>query len=334
MDDKYAVGNFIYELRRERGYTQKELAALLDVTDKAVSKWETGAAAPRRSVLRKLAGILGCTQEELLQGRRIEAPSVPQDAEYREASCGREAGRDEDGSEAFWEKVRKLIWQLELVVLLLLAILTAVFGFQRGIWERSTFFRAGADGDRRIYAGRNGISVEVTTGPEQNRIVFRSEDGQTARLLFRISQSSASKTVLILLPEGSPILSNTYFNRDREWSPWKDGSQILNDRIRESDHFSPGLSDPTICRMASGLEETRVLGRSRDFLLALLCLALGLSFRFLTKAIFRLDRAVLGIFYRDADRLRANELAQVLLAASGIILFGIGLVMYGSILFA
>ena len=334
MDDKYAVGNFIYELRRERGYTQKELAALLDVTDKAVSKWETGAAAPRRSVLRKLAGILGCTQEELLQGRRIEAPSGPQAAEYREASCDREAGRDEDGSEAFWEKVRKLIWQVELVVLLLLAILTAVFGFQRGIWERSTFFRAGADGDRRIYAGRNGISVEVTTGPEQNGIVFRSEDGQTARLLFRISRSSASETVLILSPEGSPILSNTYFNRDREWSPWKEGSQILSGKVLDADHFSPGLSDQTICRMASGLEETRVSGRGGDFLLAVLFLALGLCFRFLTKAIFRLDRLSVGLFYRNADKLRENELAQVVMAAFGIVFFGLGLVMCCSILFA
>ncbi len=74
MDKKYEVGNFLYRMRMERGYTQKELAALLGVTDKAVSKWETGAAAPRREMIRQLSEILGCTQEELLEGRRIEGP--------------------------------------------------------------------------------------------------------------------------------------------------------------------------------------------------------------------------------------------------------------------
>ena len=36
------IGTFIAQLRRERGLTQKELAELLAVTDKAVSRWETG----------------------------------------------------------------------------------------------------------------------------------------------------------------------------------------------------------------------------------------------------------------------------------------------------
>ena len=76
MDNNYEVGNFLYQMRAERGLTQKELAAMLGVTDKAVSKWETGAAAPRRAVLRQLAEILGCTQEELLEGRRIEEPEA------------------------------------------------------------------------------------------------------------------------------------------------------------------------------------------------------------------------------------------------------------------
>ena len=36
------VGRFISELRKEKGFTQKELAEKLSITDKAVSKWETG----------------------------------------------------------------------------------------------------------------------------------------------------------------------------------------------------------------------------------------------------------------------------------------------------
>lgn len=40
--DKKQFGFFVARLRKEKGYTQKELAAQLFVSDKAVSKWETG----------------------------------------------------------------------------------------------------------------------------------------------------------------------------------------------------------------------------------------------------------------------------------------------------
>ena len=40
--DKNKFGAFVAQLRKQKGYTQKELAALLLISDKAVSKWETG----------------------------------------------------------------------------------------------------------------------------------------------------------------------------------------------------------------------------------------------------------------------------------------------------
>ena len=40
--DKSKFGAFVAQLRKEKGYTQKELAAKLFISDKAVSKWETG----------------------------------------------------------------------------------------------------------------------------------------------------------------------------------------------------------------------------------------------------------------------------------------------------
>lgn len=71
MEKRYAVGNFICQLRKEKGLTQKELGELLGVTNKAVSKWETGAAMPRLEYLQQLAVILCCTQEELFLGGRL-----------------------------------------------------------------------------------------------------------------------------------------------------------------------------------------------------------------------------------------------------------------------
>lgn len=70
MDNK-KIGLFISELRKEQGFNQKELAQQLSVTDKAVSKWETGRGLPDISILQPLAGILGVTVGELLNGERI-----------------------------------------------------------------------------------------------------------------------------------------------------------------------------------------------------------------------------------------------------------------------
>lgn len=65
MND-YSFGNRLYARRRERGLSQAALAGLLGVTDKAVSKWETGKAKPATATLRKLAELLGMSVDELL----------------------------------------------------------------------------------------------------------------------------------------------------------------------------------------------------------------------------------------------------------------------------
>ena len=70
--DKIAFGSFLAQLRKEKGMTQKELAACLYVSDKAVSKWERGLSVPDISLLVPLAELLNVTVAELLQGRRVE----------------------------------------------------------------------------------------------------------------------------------------------------------------------------------------------------------------------------------------------------------------------
>lgn len=57
--DTVKFGKFIREMRKERGLTQKQLAELLYVSDKAVSKWENGACFPDIKVLDALAEHLG-----------------------------------------------------------------------------------------------------------------------------------------------------------------------------------------------------------------------------------------------------------------------------------
>ena len=71
MND-FAFGNYIYEKRCKAGLTQAQLARQLGVTNKAVSKWETGKAKPSTNLIRKLAVLLGVSLEELLKIREGE----------------------------------------------------------------------------------------------------------------------------------------------------------------------------------------------------------------------------------------------------------------------
>ena len=69
--DKNKIGNFIAIKRKELGLNQKELAEKLSVTDKAVSKWETGRGVPEVSLLIPLANLLNVSVTELLNGEEI-----------------------------------------------------------------------------------------------------------------------------------------------------------------------------------------------------------------------------------------------------------------------
>jgi len=70
--DNEKMGKFISELRKSYQMTQKELAAKLDVSDKAVSKWERGQSYPDIALLSPLSAILGITTTELLNGERAK----------------------------------------------------------------------------------------------------------------------------------------------------------------------------------------------------------------------------------------------------------------------
>ena len=69
MDDM-TLGSLIAKLRKERNMTQADLAAVMGVTDKAVSKWERDLSYPDISSLPRLAEILGVSVEELMNLRK------------------------------------------------------------------------------------------------------------------------------------------------------------------------------------------------------------------------------------------------------------------------
>ena len=65
-----SIGNFLSELRKEKGLTQKEIADFLNVSDKTVSHWECDKYSPDISVIPVLAEFFGVTCDEILRGER------------------------------------------------------------------------------------------------------------------------------------------------------------------------------------------------------------------------------------------------------------------------
>lgn len=64
--NEYTLGNKIYELRKKKNLTQEDLAILLDISDKAISKWENGTSKPTIENLSKLSKILDISLDELI----------------------------------------------------------------------------------------------------------------------------------------------------------------------------------------------------------------------------------------------------------------------------
>lgn len=62
------IGKLIYHLRKEKDMTQKQLADLMNISDKTISKWERGLGCPDVSLLPELSQILGVNIEEILLG--------------------------------------------------------------------------------------------------------------------------------------------------------------------------------------------------------------------------------------------------------------------------
>ncbi|MBQ8399262.1 MAG: helix-turn-helix transcriptional regulator [Clostridia bacterium] len=121
MDAKQ-TGAFIAQLRKERGLTQAQLALKLNVTDKAVSRWETGKGYPDITSLLALSEEFGISVNELLTGKRFDAPLAQKKAEQHIA----------DAYLRLRSKQKKVFWMGALLVLSLVVFFAAaLFGVVR-----------------------------------------------------------------------------------------------------------------------------------------------------------------------------------------------------------
>ena len=79
--DQLKIGKFISEKRKSKGMTQAQLAEKLGITDRAVSKWETGKSMPDVSLMLELCSLLGITVNDLLCGEVVSMENYNEKAE-------------------------------------------------------------------------------------------------------------------------------------------------------------------------------------------------------------------------------------------------------------
>lgn len=123
--DKIQMGTFIREQRAVLGLTQQQLAEQLHVTNKAVSRWETGNAYPDIALLDDLAAALSISIEELCRGERMVLPSVDTNALLSDVIC--EARQQKKDRAAKW--LRILCLSIFTVILLAFLFFTGAFYF-------------------------------------------------------------------------------------------------------------------------------------------------------------------------------------------------------------
>lgn len=128
--DQIKIGRFISECRKELGLTQAALSEKLGVTDRAVSKWETGRSMPDSSIMLELCDILHVSVNELLMGERINMENNNEKNEKLLLDMAKEV-----------EKKNKIIWanmwiiMLVSMIALLAGIFVAAYLVPEGVWQ-------------------------------------------------------------------------------------------------------------------------------------------------------------------------------------------------------
>lgn len=129
--DQIKIGKFIASCRKEQGMTQVNLAEHLGISDRAVSKWETGKSMPDSGLMLELCQLLIINVNELLSGERIRTEVYNKRAEDNLLQMKREV-------EAKDRQLLRMEWAVSVPVVLagfLLLFLAALFEIP--VWLRS-----------------------------------------------------------------------------------------------------------------------------------------------------------------------------------------------------
>lgn len=120
--DQTKIGRFIAECRKRLGMTQMELAERLNITDRAVSKWETGRAMPDTSIMLSLTRELGISVNDLLCGEVV----TMENREEKSAELVLELARQKESSDKQLLGLEIIIGIFSIIILLGFSLLAAL----------------------------------------------------------------------------------------------------------------------------------------------------------------------------------------------------------------
>ena len=113
--DQIKIGKFIAERRKRNNLTQMQLAEKLNITDRAISKWENGKAMPDSSIMLDLCNELKISVNELLSGEMIEMKNYDKRAEENLLKLNKSN-----------ENQRKMLLRSGIVIVLLVLIIVLI----------------------------------------------------------------------------------------------------------------------------------------------------------------------------------------------------------------
>jgi len=124
------IGKFIAECRKKENLTQMQLAEKLNITDRAVSKWETGKAMPDTAIMLELCEILGISVNDLLCGEKIDMENNNQKNEQLLLDLSKEL---ENRNQTIWTAM----WAIMAVSMIALfgGIFLVAFLVPEGVWQ-------------------------------------------------------------------------------------------------------------------------------------------------------------------------------------------------------
>ena len=117
--DQIKTGNYIAGLRKEKNMTQRELAERINVSDKTISKWETGKSMPDLDCIGVLCETLGVSVNEIISGESLSADDYSRKAEETIMTLMEENEKNKKGNMAM---------TIVGIVMLIIAIIMLFFG--------------------------------------------------------------------------------------------------------------------------------------------------------------------------------------------------------------
>ena len=135
--DQLKIGGFIAECRKKQSLTQSQLAEKLNVTDKAISKWETGRGLPDAVSMLPLCEILGITVNDLLSGEVVQMENYNKELEQKLV----EMVREKENTDRQLLKLEWVIGILSMIILFVPIIIAAYLPMQD--WQRVVLMFSG-----------------------------------------------------------------------------------------------------------------------------------------------------------------------------------------------